>query len=149
MCGIAFTPFSRDVEAGYDPAINFTDGSVALYADAVQAGADGLGAPPPAPPTATSDSLPAIAQPTRTIFAIAPGRCCRTAGARRARRRWIAASAYVLFGSSARRSARRSTTIFDPALPAWLAAYLNREMPAILADYRRAPRPVAGRRSRP
>lgn len=131
---LAFTPFKPDVEAGYDPAINFSDGSVALYAD-------GFKLVPmvsvAAARTADRDdsSLPAIAQPTRTIFTDRAGPVLAQ-GRRVARASLDNGEAYVLFGKLRPTIGAAMTTIFDPALPAWITANLDREMPAILAEYR-------------
>lgn len=131
---LAFTPFKPDVEAGYDPAINFTDGSVALYAD-------GFKLVPMASVTAAraadknDSTLPAIDQPTRTIFVDRAGPVLAF-GRRVAKAALDNGEAYVLFGKVRPTIGTAMTTIFDPALPAWVTAYLNREMPAILADYR-------------
>lgn len=131
---LAFTPSRSDIEGGYDPAINFTDGSVALYADgfrvvpmislAAARAADREG-----------DKLPTIDQPTRTIFVDRAGPVLAR-GKRIARATYDDGQAYVLFGKVRPTISPAMTTIFDPALPAWIATYLNREMPLILADYR-------------
>lgn len=131
---LAFTPYKLDVEAGYDPAINFSDGSVALYAD-------GFKVVPVASVAAAraadrdEDKLPSIAEATRTIFKDRAGPVL-SQGRRVARATMDRGEAYVLFGSLRPSIGPAVTTIFDPALPAWISAYLNREMPAILADYR-------------
>lgn len=131
---LAFTPYRLDVEAGYDPAINFTDGSVALYAD-------GFKVVPMASAAAAraadkdESNLPAIDQPTRTIFVDRAGPVLAN-GHRVARASLDNGEAYVLFGKARPMIGAAMTTIFDPALPAWITTSLNREMPAILADYR-------------
>ncbi len=131
---LAFTPFKPDVEAGYDPAISFSDGSVALYAD-------GFKIIPMASAAAAraadrnEDSLPGIAQPTRTIF-IDRAAPVLSQGRRLPRATMDRGEAYVLFGKLRPSIGPAMTTLFDPALPSWISAYLNREMPAILADYR-------------
>lgn len=131
---LAFTPYKLDVEAGYDPAINFSDGSVALYADGFKL----------VPMTSIAaaraadrdeNSLPAIGATTRTIFVDRAGPVL-SQGRRVARAMLDRGEAYVLFGRLRPSIGRAMTTIFDPALPAWITADLNREMPAILADYR-------------
>jgi hypothetical protein len=131
---LAFTPFRLDVEAGYDPAINFSDGSVALYAD-------GFKLVPMASLAAAraadrdEDTLPAIAQPTRTSFVDRAGPVLSN-GRRLARATMDRGEAYVLFGKLRPSIGPAVTTIFDPALPRWITSYLNREMPGILAGYR-------------
>lgn len=131
---LAFTPFRPDVEAGYDPAINFSDGSVALYADGFKlVPMTSIAAARAA--DRNEDTLPAIAQPTRTIF-IDRASPVLTHGRRVARAVMDRGEAYVLFGALRPSIGPAMTTIFDPALPGWIASYLNHAMPLILADYR-------------
>lgn len=131
---LAFTPFKLDVEASYDPAISFSDGSVALYANAFRllplaslalaSAAD-----------KNEDTLPGVERTTRTIFVDRAGPVLAH-GRRVARAVLDDGQAYVLFGKTRPLIGASMTTIFDPALPVWINTYLNREMPAILADYR-------------
>jgi len=131
---LAFTPYRLDVEAGYDPAISFTDGSVALYADGFKL-VPMVSAAAARAADRDDASLPAIAQPTRTIFTDRAGPVLAH-GRRVARAALDNGEAYVLFGKLRPTIGPAMTTIFDPALPAWITADLNREMPAILANYR-------------
>ncbi len=139
---LAFTPYFHDVEAGNDPAIHFSGGSVALYADGFRL------APMPSAAVASAadkdeSKLPAINQPTRTIFIDRAGPVLAH-GQRAARASLDDGDGYVLFGKLRPTIGPAITTIFDPALPAWIGDYLNREMPLILADYsaRLGPSPV-------
>ncbi|WP_310468023.1 hypothetical protein [Sphingomonas sp.] len=131
---LEFTPYTLDIEAGYDAAIGFSDGSVALYAD-------GFKLVPMASAAATraagkdESALPTIARPTRTIFVDRAGPVLAR-GTRQARAQMDHGEAYVLFGTARPSIGAAMTTIFDPALPPWISAYFNREMPRILADYR-------------
>lgn len=131
---LSFTPYKLDVEAGYDPAISFSDGSVALYADGfklvpMESAAAARAA------DRDEDKLPAIAATTRTNFVDRSGPVL-SHGRRVARATMDRGEAYVLFGKLRPSIGPSITTIFDPALPSWITANLNREMPAILADYR-------------
>lgn len=131
---LSFTPYKYDVEASYDPAIVFTDGSVALYANGFRL----LPMPSVAAARAADkdeDKLPGAEQTTRTIFVDRAGPVL--AGGQRVTRAVLDdVQAYVLFGKARPMIGPAMTTIFDPALPAWIRAYLNREMPLILNDYR-------------
>ena len=131
---LAFTPYKLDVEAGYDPALVFSDGSVALYAD-------GFKLVPMASETAAraapkdESGLPAIAQPTRTIFIDRAGPVLAH-GQRQSRAVTDNGEAYVLFGRARPVIGPVMTTIIDPALPKWMRDGLNRDLPLILAEYR-------------
>jgi hypothetical protein len=131
---LSFIPYKLDVEAGYDPALSFSDGSVAIYADGfklvpVSSQAAALAAPK------DESGLPAIDQPTRTIFVDRAGPVLAQ-GRRQARAVLDNGEAYVLFGKASPVIGTAMTTIIDPALPSWIKASLNRDMPLILADYR-------------
>jgi hypothetical protein len=139
---IAFTPYLEDIEAGYDPALAFADGSVTLYADQFKlvplrsraalrkAGPD-------------DDELPASAQPTHMSFIDRAGPVL-VRGQREAKADLVEGDAYVLFGKAKPVIGPAMTTIMDPALPEWIAEYLNSELPKVLAHYREqlGPSPV-------
>lgn len=131
---LTFAPLKIDIEGGYDPAIIFTDGSVALFAD-------GFKLVPMASVAAVrvddkdKSTLIAIDRPTHIVFIDRAGPVLAH-GKRVARAALDNGQAYVLFGKARPTIGPSMTTIFDPALPAWLSAYLNREMPAILTEYR-------------
>lgn len=131
---LAFTPFKPDVEAGYDPAINFSDGSVALYVDGFKL-VPMVSAAAARAADRDDATLPAIARPTRASFIDRAGPVL-TQGRRVVRATMDRGEAYVLFGKLRPSIGPAITTIFDPALPGWISAYLDREMPLILADYR-------------
>lgn len=131
---ISFTPYPHSVVAGNDPALHFADGSVALYADGFKL------VPMPSVAAATAadkdeSKLPSLKRPTRTVFVDRSG-LVLAHGLRVARASLDDGDSYVLFGKLRPTMGPAMTTVFDPALPAWLGAYLNREMPLILADYR-------------
>ncbi|MGN6154155.1 MAG: hypothetical protein ACTHN4_00250 [Sphingomicrobium sp.] len=139
---IAFTPYLDDIEAGYDPALAFADGSVALYADQFKLvpirslaelrkiGPDG-------------DELPASAQPTHMTFVDRAGPVL-VHGQRETKANLAEGDAYVLFGKAEPVIGPAMTTILDPALPKWVADYLNAELPKVLGRYREqlGPSPV-------
>jgi hypothetical protein len=131
---LSFTPFTRDIEAGYDAALAFTDGSVALYADQfklvpIRSVAAARRLPP------DNANLPAVAHPTLMTFADRAGPVL-VHGKREARPTLSDGQAYVLFGKANPAIGEAMTTIIDPALPRWIADDLNHEMPKILGRYR-------------
>jgi hypothetical protein len=132
---ISFTPAAVDLDAGYDPALIFTDGSVALYTKQF--------AVLPQPSAATIDALPldlnGLTLPdaeVRLSFRDVAGPVL-LAG----RRLGIARLAdegdgtYVLFGRLEPIVTDAMAEILDPALPAWIRASLGRSVPEILGRY--------------
>jgi hypothetical protein len=139
---IAFTPYLEDIEAGYDPALAFADGSVALYADQFKlVPLPSLAALRNAGPD--DDELPASAQPTHMSFIDRAGPVL-VRGERQAKADLVEGDAYVLFGKAKPEIGPAMTTIMDPALPEWISEYLNSELPKVLAHYREqlGPSPV-------
>jgi hypothetical protein len=139
---IAFTPYLEDIEAGYDPALAFADGSVALYADQFKlVPLRSLAALRKAGPH--DDQLPASMQPTHMSFIDRAGPVL-VHGHREARASLLEGDAYVLFGKAKPVIGPAMTTIMDPALPKWVADYLNAELPKVLGRYREqlGPSPV-------
>ncbi|RST29915.1 hypothetical protein HMF7854_03060 [Sphingomonas ginkgonis] len=139
---LAFTPVSANLEGSYDPALLFTDGAVALYADAFRV------LPLPSAAVAAkaprdSDLLPGVARPTRMTFRDG-GSPILYQGRRVDRVTTDDGDAYLLFGKATPLVGPALTTVIDPALPAWLATFLRTEIPAILQSYQRAlgPAPV-------
>jgi hypothetical protein len=139
---LKFTPYFKDIEAGYDPAIALGGDAIAIYADAFKV------VPMPSRAAAMAapkdeDSLPASAQPTRLTFRDGAGPILF-----RGQRVPAAVSdngeTYVVFGKIDPVIGPALTTIIDPRMPEWITAYLKREIPAILDDYQRrmGPTPV-------
>jgi hypothetical protein len=130
---LRFSPFLEDIEAGYDPALAFADGSVALYADQFKVvpmkSPAALKAAPP-----DDDKLPASIHPTVMTFADKAGPVL-VHGKREAQARLTDGQAYVLFGRADPVIGPAMTTVLDPSLPQWLAAYLNAELPRIMTRY--------------
>lgn len=131
---ISFKPYVKDVEAGYDPALAFSDGSVALYADqfSIQ----------PMPSLAAARAadrddatLPTADRPTRMTLIDRAGPLLFK-GQRTARAALTDGAAYVLFGKAQPVIGPAMTTIIDPAMPRWIADALNSDMPRILQHYR-------------
>jgi hypothetical protein len=139
---ITFTPYLEDIEAGYDPALAFADGSVALYADQfkivpIRSVARLRKIEP------DDSDLPAVDQPTRMTFLDHAGPVL-VHGIRESKPTLDDGEAYVLFGSAKPVIGPAMTTIIDPSLPKWIADYLNSELPKVLAHYRQqlGPSPV-------
>jgi hypothetical protein len=142
---IAFRPAAVDLDAGYDPALIFTDGSVALYTESFIAF--------PQASAAAVDRLPrdlsGIAFPhvdTRMTFRDAAGPVL-LAG----RRLRVAAvrdddedGTYVLFGPARPIVTEAMTAIIDPQLPLWIRTALSRGVPVIFARYAAVLGPAPG-----
>jgi hypothetical protein len=131
---LSFTPYVKDVEAGYDPALAFSDGSVALYADQFRI--------QPMPSLAAArradrddSTLPSADRPTRMTLIDRAGPVLFK-GQRTARAEITNGEAYVLFGKAQPVIGPAMTTIIDPAMPRWVADALNSDMPRILQHYR-------------
>jgi hypothetical protein len=132
---LSFTPFVKDIEAAYDAALAFSDGSVALY--------DGKFKVFPAGSPAEVDKFP-----------IDPDRIAGNDDSTRVEMRDSAGSvlfhgrrtavasledegAYVLFGKAEPVEGEAIRTLIDPGLPKWLAAFLGTSIPAVLDSYAR------------
>ncbi len=139
---LSFTPFVQDIEAAYDAALAFTDGSIALF--------DGKFTVFPAASPAAVDKYPidptGIAgneEPTRIMMRDTAGPVLL-----HGRRMVVAtleeAGAYVLFGKADPVEAEAMTTVIDPGLPRWLAGFLGDSVPAVLKTYARKLGPAPG-----
>lgn len=140
---VRFTPFTRDLIADYDPALVFTDGSVALYSeqfDAFPYESAAAAARLPIDLAATDVPL----SRTRATFRDDNGRVLH------AGRRVPSVTiddddgSYILFGPLQPIVTDAMTAIVDPQLPAWVRATLGRSVPDILARYTRALGPAPG-----
>lgn len=131
---LRFTPFAQDIVADYDPALVFTDGTVALYSEHFRLF--------PLPAADAAEALPAdlggteaAAVPTLISF--------RDAGARvlHMGRRFDGVTftggrgVYILFGPAEPVVGEAIATVIDPALPAWLRAALLADTPRLLSFY--------------
>lgn len=139
---LSFTPYFKDIEAGYDPAIALGDDVIALYTDAfklipMESRAGVLTAP------RDEDSLPASGHPTRMTFrdragpVLFKGKKVRSATTDRG-------ESYVVFGPAQLHNGAAMSTIVDPRLPTWMGDYLKAEFPKVIAYYQRlmGPAPV-------
>jgi hypothetical protein len=139
---LRFTPYVGDIEGGYDPALALSDKSVALYAEQFKL------VPMPSSDAARhvpddTSEMAQIDRPTRMTFIDHAGPVLFH-GKREVRAIQDDGQAYILFGKAEPRIGPAMTTILDPALPAWLGDYLNRELPRILSQYQNqlGPSPV-------
>lgn len=140
---IRFAPFPGDLIADYDPALLFSDGSVALYSE--QFDAFPLRSPTRAArlPIDLGDAGIAI-DPTRVTFRDSGGAVLH------AGRRVASVSlddddgTYVLFGPAEPVATESLAAIIDPALPGWIRRSLLHDTPLILAGYAEALGPAPG-----
>lgn len=141
---IAFAPFTRDLIADYDPALVFSDGSVALYTKQFTGfAADSAAEVARLPIDLNGQSLRLTR--TRLRFADQAGPVL-FAGERVARamlRDGEDEGSYVLFGPIRPLAGPDFATIIDPELPPWLSASLAEFTPRLFAYYAEAlgPRP--------
>lgn len=141
---IRFTPFRERVAGDYDPALVFTDGSVALYSEQFDAF--------PTDDIARIERLPADLatadvrySATRATFRDARGRVLY--GGRRLPSVSIESEGdggYVLFGPAEPIVTDAMALVIDPQLPAWLRGAIAAATPPILAGYAAALGPAPG-----
>lgn len=142
---ISFTPAAVDLDAGYDPALIFSDGSVALYTKQF--------AVVPQPSAAAIDALPldlnGLTLPDAEIrfsFRDAAGPVL-LAGRRLAVARFSddeGDGTYILFGRLEPIVTDAMAAVLDPALPAWIRTTLGRGVPDILGRYAAVLGPAPG-----
>ena len=144
---IRFKPYANGLRADYDPALAFTDGSVALYTEHYNA--------VPLPSQHAARSLPSHLngldlphdEPAAVTFTDR-GATVLHAGRRSRSVTVSGADSYVLFGSARTVEAPAITTIMDPQLPLWLTAELADYTPKLLSFYaerlgpRQGPKPM-------
>lgn len=130
---IRFEPFTEDIETGYDAALAFSDGSIALYSQQFKLVPMGsLGDVQSAP--IDSGELPGSVHPTNVIFRDRGGPVLAR-GTRQQAFQTGDDEAYVLFGKAEPVIGSSLTTVIDPALPEWLSRFIVGEMPRLLAGY--------------
>lgn len=141
---IAFTPFARGLEADYDPALVFSDGSVALFT--------GHFAVVPLEAAEAAAALPADLAGTG-IGVVAPAATYRNAsgpvslGDRAAAGLETSdAEAYVMFGAPPSVETADLRSVVDPGLPAWIGDELAAFAPRLLGLYAERLGPQAGPR---
>ena len=130
---IRFKPFVRDIEASYDAALAFTDGSVALY--------DGKFEVFPAPSVLDVEKfpvdpagVPGVDEPMRVRMRDASGPVLLH-GRRSPVASLESSGTYVLFGGANPIESDGLSTIIDPGLPKWLGSFLGQSIPAVLDSY--------------
>ncbi len=130
---LRFKPFEKDLESDYDPALVFTDGSVALYSQHFKVAPMGSLDEVRAAPIDSSE-LPSVIHPTRVSFRDKGGRVLA-----RGNRQDVFTTgdeeSYVLFGKAVPVTGAALTTIIDPGLPEWLRDFIVADMPRLLAGY--------------
>lgn len=142
---IRFTPFTGDLIADYDPALAFTDGSVALFSGQFEAfPLDSAAAAGRLPIDLSGVAVPA--SPTRVTFSDATGQVLHAGQRYQAVVLDQASGSYVLFGPAQPIVTDELSTIIDPQLPRWIGESLARSAPEILAHYAAAMGPAPGPR---
>lgn len=140
---VRFKPFADDLRADYDPALAFTDGSVALYTEHYNAVPLASEKAVEALPSHLSGVALTDAGPARVTFTDEAGPVLH-GGYRRASVTLTGADSYVLFGKAQTVDAEAITTILDPQLPAWLAAEIVDFTPKLLSYYAQQLGPRSG-----
>lgn len=141
---IRFTPFTADIEAAYDAALAFTDGSVALYGGKFEVF--------PAASVETVEALPidlddAQRAEAETFLTMRDSAGPVLLGARRIPEAVLEEpSTYVLFGTLEPAESKALATVIDPALPEWLADFVTAAIPAVLDRYAERMGPPPGRK---
>jgi len=130
---VRFQPFGGDIETDYDPALIFTNGSVALYSEQFSAF--------PLASVAAADALPIDLDQTteddvqtRVTFRDASGDVLH-AGRRQRAVSMIQGDTYVLFGNAQPVESEAIATIIDPQLPQWLRSGLTASTLRVLDYY--------------
>lgn len=141
---IRFTPYVKDIEASYDAALAFSDGSVALYDGKFKvlpmASLDAIDKA-----SIDADQLPGVDRSTLVRFRDRRGNLLAL-GQRREAIALPDVGTYVLFGKIRINEREAIATVVDPQLPAWLNHHLITETPEILASYAKELGPAPGNR---
>ncbi len=130
---IAMQPEEVNVEASYDPALIFSDGSVALYSEQFNV----FALPSVEAARAVPGDLNGIdldGGPSRVTWADAAGPVLFK-GEWRASAVAEDAHTYVLFGRARQTETARMTTVIDPALPTWISEELSAFAPRVADLY--------------
>lgn len=130
---IRFTPYGNNLIADYDPAILFSDGSVALFNEHFDAFPASTVAEIAAYPI-DSDEIPAADVETQVRFSDRAGPVLH-GGRRQPSVTLDGEGTYVLYGRAEPIVSDAMATVLDPQLPAWLRASLAGSIPPILARY--------------
>lgn len=130
---VRFRPETADLFAEYDPALVFSDGSVALWSGHFFL----LPVASPEAAAALPLDLNGVAfagSGSQVTFRDRRGRVLHT-GRRFGSATLVGGKAYVLFGALEPVVSEEIATVIDPALPAWLKRELARSTPAILEQF--------------
>lgn len=142
---VSFTPAAVDLDGGYDPALAFTDGTVALYTEQfVTVPMPSAAAIARTPRDLNGLDLPDVT--TELNFRDTSGPVL-LAGRRLPVARVAAGNddgTYVLFGRLDPIVNETMAQVLDPQLPAWIRTTLEREVPDILARYAAVLGPAPG-----
>jgi len=143
---VRFTPFSGDLIADYEPALTFTDGTIALFTEAFEAmPVASAEAAAHLPLDLNEADLPAA--PARITLRDANGDVLHAG--RRVRDATFTGSGggtYVLFGPAELVESDAIAAVLDPGLPAWVQREIAETTPALLARYTGTlGRPTSGR----
>jgi len=130
---VRFTPFTGIVTNSYDPALAFSDGSVALFDGQFKVFPVASGTAADALPHDTRD-IPEAMTRTRIEFRDAGGRVLYR-GRRHDRVSLEGIDTYVLFGPAEPIVSEHMAAIIDPALPLWLRSFLAKFVPAVIARH--------------
>ena len=131
---IRFTPFTKGLQDDYTPALQFTDGSVALYIAQFDAFPMASVRDVKALPSDLNNQVVPDAKLTLRACAIRRGRSGCVASGRRWRRP-TDKDAYVFFGSLQPIETPAMVGFVDPQLPEWIRGSLAQAIPDILARY--------------
>lgn len=140
---VRFTPVAQGLVADYDPALVFTDGTVALYDSHFH----GFPMPDRSAVAALPADLAEVPQAdasTRTRFRDSAGPVMHGGRSQSSVSLTGDRGTYVLFGSPRKLVTPAMATVIDPQLPAWLRASLERTAPKVLAYYARRLGPPPG-----
>ena len=130
---IRFIPHGQDLIADYDPALVFTDGSVALYNQHFEA-FPVASAEAAAQLPIDLDDVPESQAVTRVTFRDRAGPVLH-AGRRQASVTLSGRGSYVLFGPARPIVTDAMAAVLDPQLPLWLREFLASATPRILAQH--------------
>lgn len=124
---IAFAPAAVDLVADYDPALVFTDGTVALFSGVFSVF-------PAESQTALEASDANFESPATEVAMVNPGSSVFHQG-RYVERAQFEEDGYGIYGDVTVDPATPVARIFDPALPAWLGDSLDQTTPRVFAFY--------------
>jgi len=142
---VRFTPFGGDVLASYDPALVFTDGSVALFTEQFDAFPLGSARQAERLPIDLSGNPLGDTQ-TRVTFRDAGGPVLWQGARHSSVTIADDDGSYVLFGPADPAPGEAMATVIDPQLPAWIRESLLRDTPPILQHYATQLGPAPGGR---